>query len=744
MLINVSCIVSQSKYDFGFARNDSMIVIQSNDTLLFPWAGGMNSCHFAEIDLDLDGKKDLVIFDKHGNKILCFVNKYIAGIIKYVFSPNYTSSFPKINEWIICRDYNCDGKEDIFTYSDNGGGIKVYKNVSDVKLKFEVAVEPYLTYMANIPINIWLTGSDYPVIDDVDNDGDLDILTFGVLGKYLSFYKNLSAENGDSCSGFDFVKEHSCWGYFAENESSNILQLNDTSCISQGKNLQEIKHTGSTTLAFGHKQNGTIDLLLGDVDFSNVFMLSNTGNIDSSYISSVDTIFPFYNTSIYLPSFPVVSKADVDNDGIKDFIVSSFDSRYNIAKSHENTLLYKNIGSNQNPVLSYQSNNFIQKDMIDVGSGAYPTLFDYNNDSLLDLFVGNYGYYDTSIVSGGILKSTFHSVISLYKNIGTSNNPIFELITTDYLQLSNYKLLGISPTFGDLDNDGDKDMLIGNSKGTLWYFENTATTGLDAVFILRDTNYFHIDVGEYSVPQLYDLNNDGLLDIIIGKSNGKISYYQNSGTTIEPQYSLTNENLGNVDIRNSNISYYGYSTPQFFRDSANNNVLFIGNEEGKIFYFKNIDGNLYGSFSLVDTMFYVFNNKKHTIDCGMRSSIAIADINSDGYKDILCGNFSGGLSYFNGIAKPFSTLNILNQDKENELMVRVYPNPASDMIWIEVECCNIEDVNINIINNIGQVLHSQVLTSNKTSFKISKLPKGIYLCLITTSKKHSIFKFVVR
>ena len=32
--------------------------------LKYPWAGGMNSCQFGSIDLNFDGKSDLVIFDR--------------------------------------------------------------------------------------------------------------------------------------------------------------------------------------------------------------------------------------------------------------------------------------------------------------------------------------------------------------------------------------------------------------------------------------------------------------------------------------------------------------------------------------------------------------------------------------------------------------------------------------------------------------------------------------------------------
>ncbi|MEG1556446.1 MAG: hypothetical protein RR356_06955, partial [Bacteroidales bacterium] len=63
-----SCSVSfaQTQYhDFGFERSQQIEVLsQSGIPLLYPWAGGVNSVRFSEIDLNLDGQKDLFIFEK--------------------------------------------------------------------------------------------------------------------------------------------------------------------------------------------------------------------------------------------------------------------------------------------------------------------------------------------------------------------------------------------------------------------------------------------------------------------------------------------------------------------------------------------------------------------------------------------------------------------------------------------------------------------------------------------------------
>ena len=83
----------------------------------YPWAGGLNSAQFNEMDLDLDGVKDLMIFDRQGNRILPFINKGIASTIDYEYAPEYISLFPDITGWVLTADYNNDNKMDIFTFN---------------------------------------------------------------------------------------------------------------------------------------------------------------------------------------------------------------------------------------------------------------------------------------------------------------------------------------------------------------------------------------------------------------------------------------------------------------------------------------------------------------------------------------------------------------------------------------------------------------------------------------------------
>jgi len=176
--------------------------------LAFPWAGGMNSCQYGEIDLDDDGLYDLVVFDRTGNRIMPFINQGIPDSIAYEYAPEYAFDFPDIYDWVIFRDYDDDGRMDLFTYAKGLAGMLVFRNVSSGgELKFKQMVDPFLTsYQGGGYTNILVTYADYPGIVDLDEDGDMDILTFWGLGSFVELHRNMSMEKYGVPDSLDYEK----------------------------------------------------------------------------------------------------------------------------------------------------------------------------------------------------------------------------------------------------------------------------------------------------------------------------------------------------------------------------------------------------------------------------------------------------------------------------------------------------------------------------------------------------------
>lgn len=88
-----------------------------------PWAGGLNATQFNTIDLNADGKDDLAIFDRTAERVITF----LQGNSTYHYAPGFEIFFPEgLTNWMLLRDYNGDGRKDIFT--GDKLGIKVYTN----------------------------------------------------------------------------------------------------------------------------------------------------------------------------------------------------------------------------------------------------------------------------------------------------------------------------------------------------------------------------------------------------------------------------------------------------------------------------------------------------------------------------------------------------------------------------------------------------------------------------------------
>ena len=361
--------------------------------------------------------------------------------------------------------------------------------------------------------------------------------------------------------------------------------------------------------------------------------------------------------------------------------------------------------------------------MIDRGSGAYPVLFDWDHDGQTDLFVGNYGEYQYSYYENYFLRSVFRSRLALYRNTGTPGNPKFELTDNNFGGLWSENLLGIYPAFGDLNGDGATDMLVGNENGTLIFLKNDAGT-----LTVTDEQYAGIDVGDFSTPQLFDLDRDGLPDLIIGEKNGNINYYRNEGTNTQPSFIFITDSLGKINVTDPMISYTGYSTPWFFHDSQNHTRLIVGSEQGMIFCYKNIDGNLDGAFTPTDDLNDLLDTSSVSFDRGYRTSAVISDISGNGHFEMIAGNFSGGLEYFNGSAEVLPGI-ITHNPNTGE--VNIFPNPADRVIHISTGTGCIREVTIHSLT--GQLVYRQAFSRLKTTeIDVSRLKPGMYLLHIET------------
>lgn len=718
-LLSIVLLKGNCQQPYGFERYDDIEVFDDeNIQLAFPWVGGFNAVQFNTIDLNNDDLSDLICFDRLGNRILTFINENQH----WKYAPEYQKCFPKVEHWIILKDYDDDGKKDLFTYTI--GGIKVFHNVGVDKNVFELVTDPYLTSLqGSIYTNILVTYADYPGIIDIDYDGDLDILTFWGLGSFVEMHKNLSMETYGHADSLLYEKTTYCWGHFAESEESNELFL-DT-CVNTGVIPPAPKHTGSTFLLFDKDQDNDYDLLLGDVDYPTLAMLENGGDSDEAHMISQTLDYP-PSKPVFQYSFPAAFLEDVDFDGQEDLLVTPFDPSPDHSVVNNNIFLYKNYG---NYDFHFVKDDFLQSDMIDLGAGAYPCFFDFNSDGLLDLLVGNEGVNDTCFMDQYFtLFCYYKSSLKMYLNTGSSMEPAFTLVDNDFGNLEALDMRGFVPAAGDVDNDGDVDVICGNENGSFIWIENMSG-GYPSDYEIHIDAFDGLNVDHYSAPDLFDIDDDGDLDLISGCRDGFLYLFENESTGNVPLFELSGSEFGDVDVRDLNVSYYGYSTPDFMKNDDSEIELFVGSGSGRIYMYDDIDNNLSGAFNLL-------TNDLHYLDPGERSDCDIADLNGDGYPEIIVGNYSGGLTLYKGVWPPSG---ITNQPEE--ILVSLYPNPAKDMVYIQM--VNDENSIINIYNLNGKLINSVKMNQNEISIDVSRYKGGVYFIELITQERTDVQKLII-
>jgi hypothetical protein len=276
----------------------------------------------------------------------------------------------------------------------------------------------------------------------------------------------------------------------------------------------------------------------------------------------------------------------------------------------------------------------------------------------------------------------------------------------------------LHPTFGDIDGDGKLEMISGTESGKLLLFKDQSASGSDPEFVLEDENFQGISVSGFSTPQLIDLNGNGLPDLVIGQSNGKLSYYENQGSPSNPDFVKITDNLGNVNVTDPMVSYTGHSTPWFFRDAAGQLRLFVGSESGKIFYFRDLEDNLSGEFMLAEERLLLIRE-------GIRTAPAVGFITGSDFPDLIIGNYSGGLSFYQGaIPKPFGVNNLQNKVKHD---FEVYPNPASGSLTLSVNHTGIATAGLEVYDLTGRLLFTKNNLGSRQTIPVGEWNRGLYL-----------------
>ncbi len=718
-------------------------VIQNGVFLKTPWAGGLNSPQFSEIDVNYDGLMDIIAFERTSNRLSVFEN---TGT-DYIYTRDYNSLFPGgLKNWVVARDFNCDGQMDLAASSQSG--FVIYPNVGneDTGLMFDILPTPNFNnlILASFDFSggafvapVFIFSIDMPSFVDHDNDGDIDIITFTELSSTVYYFKNMAVENGN-CSIPDYICANRCYGYFSESiESFQIFFGSEAECqfnvidprIMEAGLLDDIAaterlHAGGTLLSIDLDNNGLKDLIMSDVTESNLgaFMMETSSDGRDSVVAAFfDFPASFQSTlSAQVDVFPAGYYLDVNFDGVKDLLLCP--NTTSESSDRNSVHFYENLGGNTSPQFSFVRDNFFQNEMIDLGTGAHPAFVDLDGDELLDLTIANRKYYDE--------LNLITSQLAFYKNIGTQTYPIFELVDANYLNIPSYNWRSAHTAFGDIDSDGDVDLIIGNLDGNLHLFVNQGSAASPNFTYsgsgINDNTNTLIDVGQSSTPFLIDMNEDGLLDLLVGEKNGNINYYQNTGTASSPIFTLIDDTFGGIVATNF-LGVDGFSIPYAYKNTSGVWEILCGSETGGINQYEVLNNDLTSDFGMITDEFAGINE-------GNRCAFAFGDITGDGIDDLAYGHSGGGVAMY------LSEEVVVSVKEEPENTFIVYPNPITDgMLTIQFDKSVSSGERILLFDISGRMIEEDRVQGNRMDIRLDLSP-GVYLLSVGSQTEKLIIR----
>ncbi|MCP9236150.1 FG-GAP-like repeat-containing protein [Lewinella sp. JB7] len=709
----------------------------AGDELPLAWLGGLNAPQFNASDLDGDGRDDLLLFDRAGDALLALRGD---GAGNYTIAPELTVGFPgDLKHWLLLRDYDGDGADDLFTYSAEDDGFRVFRGQRGPSGLLTYAPEP--TYAGlRYPLGsgnttpIFVTSIDYPALDDLDGDGDLDILTFSVGGGYVEYYRNQSVERGFGTDTLLYTLESECWGGFFESGLTPELDLGDApgECFTnlRGETPVKPRHAGSTILTLDADGNGLKDIMLGDISFEFLVLGLNTGTPQQAFITDQDPRWPTPGTTADIPFFPAAYHLDVDGDGARDIVASP--SQTLNAEDINVSWYYQNVGTDASPDFVFRDSQLLVRQSIDLGTGALPAMVDYDADGRPDLVIGNSEDYGP--------RTTLNSRLRLYRNVTPPGGELaFSFADDDFLELRQYSATtsAFAPAFGDLDGDGDTDAIVGERSGRLIYLENTAGPGRATVFAAPVFEYMDIDAGQLAKPTLADLDRDGLTDLVVGGFDGRIRFYRNVGSVGAPAFDADPEAAGNylqLGGINTNVpgSSTGHPTPQVvtYDDRF---LLITGNRAGTLEAY---------SFTEPSPSFTLLNDTVAGLDVGGFSAPATADFDGDGLLDMVVGNQRGGVGYYRTDLVAERSTGLLTVPAP-DFVFGVSPNPSSDVLRV-YDLPGTQEQRINLYSNVGQLLRTVDAGGQlEYTLDLSLLTPGIYLVAVEGDAGRSVARFVM-
>jgi len=301
-----------------------------------------------------------------------------------------------------------------------------------------------------------------------------------------------------------------------------------------------------------------------------------------------------------------------------------------------------------------------------------------------------------------------------FTNTGSATAPAFGAMSTNPFGLmmmpdTNYHQVSLA----DLDNDGDKDLIVGMFNGDILYYQNTGTASAPS-FNTPATNPFGLTAVYYvAAPTFVDFDNDGDWDIVSGEYGGNLQYFQNTGSITAPAFGAPVANPGGIATTATFVAYPAFGD----MDGDGDKDLFVGEKGGgTTSYFQNT-----GTAS-VPAYAAPLTNPFGLTSVTKVSLPSLVDLDNDGDLDLMITDYNGDFNYFRNVSIPTGITAL-----QGPSVMTVYPNPTTEFIKVKGQWIDYV-ASIEVMDVTGRVVASQL--GNKP-MNVKDLAQGVYTVKIS-------------
>lgn len=659
--------------------NDIIIGSYSNKNVSIFKNNGDGTFTNPEVIFNSDNEiRKIDLFDLDNNGFLDIISGDDNGIIKWVKnldglnfdSPEFITGLAGNGKGFSFIDINSDSFYDIVFTSNSSDNLKYSLNENGISFSSPITIDDSLEDPQQLKVK------------DVDSDGVLDIVVSTYYNSIIGWYKN---NNGSF---------------------SNINQITTSVYNPKAFILEDFDNNNSIDIvASSYVNNESSKQKLS------LFNLNTTNNVYK------ETILNFYFKAVN-----TVKVADLNNDGYND-IVSAYGS----------LLWNKNLGDSTFSSQIVISNSIENSFVYDI------ELKDFNNDDLIDIaaiedssfkvYKNNGDETFTPIFSVALSDISREIEVSDLNNdnnldilisfiqdephlIKIMNNGGFDFQTPTPIEISEYGFEPYHFKTGDIDNDGDIDIVTSSTEYSMIQWLENDGLGFFTHHLIESEI-------ETNPIELSDIDNDGDLDIVSADRNNPIIYFiKNNNANFGPQITIDSQSAQSIvmgDINNDGYQDIVCTSYDYSEDNE------------KVFYYLNNQGNGFEDQALIESLGDALSLSKEA---------TLGDLNNDDKLDVISSYyFINTVKYFiNSFELSIEEIGLL---KDTDSFY-IYPNPSSNYIsWSDKLSVN----NIIIYNVAGQRIYNKVVDATQT-LDISHLTKGIYYIVGLNVKKNYFTKFI--